>query len=823
MFWRSSPVRTVHRHLLHSLLILMLALTLTFPTLRAAESTPIGQPELTVVVPPGKRMIGEVGLTAIGEGYLSPVTSTARPFTHLMLRWEADLPGDTHLELAVRASLDGTAWTDWGMVSENHDLWMPEDGEHVFWSSEIYAGPGMRFWQVRVRPEASADGQLPTLQRIHLYHLDARFGPAIPIATPATTDPAALSRPPVVSRTAWGSPDGQGSRAEPDYYPVRHMVVHHTTGSNSLRSGEVWADRVRSIWSFHALTRGWGDIGYNYLIDPNGVIYEGRAGGDDAVGFHDTANYGSMGVALIGDYSSVAPQTAALNSLVDLFAWKAEQKDIDPLGRSFYYGCSRSRFCHPFNPGAVVDHISGHRHVTPRTACPGEQAVNLLPELRQRVMDRLGSPNPQPEAAIELSGVRYERLSLASGELLKVVFTIKNSGPVAIEGQTPEAVAVGSYTPGLELEQSHVYEEQECFIGSPTTSYRTFPKVRGRFRVMLGPVDAARQPPCAGDTGGYPWRWGIGGRLEPGATREIVGYVRLHTSGEITLKAGAIYEYMSYQARDVAPTTITVSAERQLPLPTAYDLSLNPLAHVYQLGPTTVDLLERTADPTAVVRGAYVGSFTWFGEERNWALGGPLPGLNDYFMVEQVRVFTAPVTGTYTFQLNSDDGAWLWINNQLLISYPGRHDAIPITATIELAAGHHLLGVKMFELTGAAIVGYSVRPPGSDSFISLQDGLIDTTDDHSGSHVRSLNGLTIAATDLGGSGIDQLRVMLNGAAWQTITSTMTTVKGFQSGLNTLSYIAVDKAGNLSEQRQIMVNIDPNLGVRRVYLPVVHGP
>ena len=224
-----------------------------------------------------------------------------------------------------------------------------------------------------------------------------------------------------------------------------------------------------------------------------------------------------------------------------------------------------------------------------------------------------------------------------------------------------------------------------------------------------------------------------------------------------------------------------------------------------------------------MVRGAYLGSFTWFGEEQNWGLGGPLPGLSDYFMVEQMRVFTAPITGTYTFQLNSDDGAWLWINNQLLISYPGRHDAIPRTATIELEAGHHLLSLKMFELTGAAIVGYSVRLPGSDSFIPLQDGLVDTNDDHSGSRFRSLNGLTIAATDLGGSGIDQLRVMLNGAPLQTITSTMTTVRGFQSGLNTLSYIAVDKAGNLSEQRQIMVNIDPNLVVRRVYLPVVHGP
>src|SRR3712207_4826335 len=98
-----------------------------------------------------------------------------------------------------------------------------------------------------------------------------------------------------MSRTAWGNPQGEEAPdAPPRFRTATHLVVHHTAQSNTLTSSEPnWAARVRATWSFHTYSRGWGDIGYNWLIDPNGVIYAGRAGSNDptrdAVGFHDTA------------------------------------------------------------------------------------------------------------------------------------------------------------------------------------------------------------------------------------------------------------------------------------------------------------------------------------------------------------------------------------------------------------------------------------------------------------------------------------------------------------------------------------------------------
>ena len=360
------------------------------PTPPAAANNAVGRPEQTVL---NLEPTTTPGLA--DTGYLSPVTQVS-PFTHMLLRWQADAPAEDTISIEARASLDGLSWTPWGAVAENHDLWNPNDSADTHWGATIYAGAGVRFWQVRASFTPAPDGRVPVLRRIDVNTVDARFGPENPVPGPSL---GAIDKPAVISRTAWGNPDGQGSRVAPVYYPVNHMVVHHTADSNSLGGRETsWADRVRAEWTFHTYTRGWGDVGYNYLIDPNGVIYEGRAGGDDAVAFHDTANYGSMGVVVIGTYTSVEPTQAAASSLVDLLAWKGEQKRIDPLGSSYYYGCDHSTYCAPLNPGAIVPNVAGHRQVTPgHTTCPGNSLFNILPGIRQRVQARMnGVVDPPP-------------------------------------------------------------------------------------------------------------------------------------------------------------------------------------------------------------------------------------------------------------------------------------------------------------------------------------------------------------------------------------------------------------------------------------------
>lgn len=222
---------------------------------------------------------------------------------------------------------------------------------------------------------------------------------------------ANVAKPSIASRSRWDCPDGQSSpRWTPGYSSVTHIMIHHTATTNN--AGD-WAKEVYNIWEDHANTKGWGDIGYNYLIDPDGVIYEGRAGGNDVIAAHaavvsgesvkrllghsanplpatDETNYndGSMGIAFLGTFSGVNPSPAALRSAAALIAWKCAQRNIDPLGSG------------PDNDGIEYLYISGHRDVE-YTACPGDKLHSLLGTLRQSVSNPmtqlLGSNTPDFE------------------------------------------------------------------------------------------------------------------------------------------------------------------------------------------------------------------------------------------------------------------------------------------------------------------------------------------------------------------------------------------------------------------------------------------
>ncbi|NTV64032.1 MAG: N-acetylmuramoyl-L-alanine amidase, partial [Oscillochloris sp.] len=245
------------RHRLTLLLIscCLIALTILGPASPGAAESQPGRPSQVLLDP--AQPASTPSLDAFG--YLSPITQ-ASPFSHLLLRWQADLPSQSAISLEVRASLDSHTWTDWSNVSEDDTLWQPTDGPNVHWSATLYAGEGARFWQVRASFMPAPDGSLPVLGQIAVNTVDARFGPQSPTASPSL---ASVGKPTVVSRTAWGNPDGQSSQADPDYYPVNHLVIHHTADANSLVGSETsWADRVRAEWSFHTYTRGWGDIGY---------------------------------------------------------------------------------------------------------------------------------------------------------------------------------------------------------------------------------------------------------------------------------------------------------------------------------------------------------------------------------------------------------------------------------------------------------------------------------------------------------------------------------------------------------------------------------
>ncbi len=243
----------------------------------------------------------------------------------------------------VRASADGVHWTAWVRSEPDSDA-----------SSLIWFETPQHFLQVE---DAASD--------LTFLFID-------PGQTPAPSVPA----PAVIPRAQWGcTPQTCPAKDPPVYTTVTHLIVHHTAGANSASD---WAAVVRSIWVLHVQGNGWNDIGYNYLISPDGLLYEGRAGGDGVLGAHfSSVNGGTMGVALLGTYSTVPVTQAAHDTLREMLAWQAAKWSIDPQAERLHA-----------SSGLTLRTISGHRDAnlaSGLTECPGNALYTILPDLRSEV------------------------------------------------------------------------------------------------------------------------------------------------------------------------------------------------------------------------------------------------------------------------------------------------------------------------------------------------------------------------------------------------------------------------------------------------------
>jgi peptidoglycan hydrolase-like amidase len=203
---------------------------------------------------------------------------------------------------------------------------------------------------------------------------------------------------------------------------VRFLVVHHTVSNidpNKKLSATESAQIVRNIQYFHAVKRRWGDIGYNYLIDPEGRIYEGRRGGERVIGAHSIpVNRSSIGIALIGNYQTDKPTKAALESLANLLAQKADLHKIDAQGFTSF----RDK---------TYPNISGHRD-SDATACPGENLYNALPTVRFMASQNLLNQGkvPADSVALDLDPLR-EIVSLKPQAEATIKVKVKNISQVA--------------------------------------------------------------------------------------------------------------------------------------------------------------------------------------------------------------------------------------------------------------------------------------------------------------------------------------------------------------------------------------------------------
>ncbi|HEY5876386.1 MAG TPA: N-acetylmuramoyl-L-alanine amidase, partial [Ilumatobacteraceae bacterium] len=186
------------------------------------------------------------------------------------------------------------------------------------------------------------------------------------------TNAISIAAPPIVRRSQWGADESLRSNQR-SYAPIRKLVVHHTASSNHPSNP---AAVIREMYGYH-LQRGYTDLGYNFVIDHNGVIYEGRYSrpygsgeqitGEDTngwgiVGGHAAAmNGATCGIVLMGDFTASEPTDAAVASLVWLLSWKAARHRIDAINSDPYIT--------RFGARVTTPNVAGHRQIGD-TSCP---------------------------------------------------------------------------------------------------------------------------------------------------------------------------------------------------------------------------------------------------------------------------------------------------------------------------------------------------------------------------------------------------------------------------------------------------------------------
>ena len=318
---------------------------------------------------------------AASHGFVSPELRAEKRFNLVGLSWN----GSGRPQIALRARKHGDDWSRWTPVGE--------DGVHArrrSTSAPVWVGeadwvqyrmsrrvPGLRLHFVNTTGTATAGDRL-------LGGLRRAAHAAVVSAAPAW---GAASQPRIHTRSEWGAE--QCPTRGVNYAKVRAAVVHHTVTANEYSRAQVPAAML-AICRFHRNTNGWNDIGYNFVVDRFGQIWEARAGGiDEAVMGSHAQGYNSQttGIANLGTFTSVPQSEAAISAMARLIRWKLGNHGVRTGGSAKLTSAGGSSARYPYGDRRRFRRILGHRD-TGLTSCPGEQLYYQLSELRERVGER---------------------------------------------------------------------------------------------------------------------------------------------------------------------------------------------------------------------------------------------------------------------------------------------------------------------------------------------------------------------------------------------------------------------------------------------------
>ena len=200
---------------------------------------------------------------------------------------------------------------------------------------------------------------------------------------PVADDSDVTGMPRVITRAGWGADESIRSQNPTYDEKLVAATVHHTAGANNYSQAEA-AGIVRGIYKYHTAVLGWGDIGYNALVDKYGNIYEGRYGGltKNVQGAHAGGfNKGTFGISMMGDYSTAHPTPAMINSVGAMIGWRMRIAGLDPSGKATLTSQGYKTAKYGAGQQATLPSIFAHRDVGD-TTCPGAAGYAQMDRIR---------------------------------------------------------------------------------------------------------------------------------------------------------------------------------------------------------------------------------------------------------------------------------------------------------------------------------------------------------------------------------------------------------------------------------------------------------
>ena len=304
----------------------------------------------------------------------------ADPF--LAIGFNADMTEEhAHPQFQLRVSKDLVKWTNWLTIEYDHENSL--DPLKLITVLSFFEKDN-KFFQMKI-----SDAK---------YLSKLNFSFISPGATPENIKSSNLQksklskttltydRPEYVNRKGWLCPQDENVSSR-SLTTVTHLIIHHSAAHNVSSD---FAAVVRTYWDWHVNGNGWDDIGYNWLVDPNGVLYKGRAWKtetqENVLGAHNSGkNSGTAGICFIGNYVSSIPSDEGLNMISRISAFLADKYEIDPVGTSYHAAID-----------AVNDNITGHGQSGGGTACPGTQIINRMPDIRLLTQSKIVDVDAAP-------------------------------------------------------------------------------------------------------------------------------------------------------------------------------------------------------------------------------------------------------------------------------------------------------------------------------------------------------------------------------------------------------------------------------------------